>query len=134
LGAYEHQDLPFDRIVEAVQPPRDTSYNPLFQVNFRVTSGDAALVDLPGVTAEPVAVDVGFARFDLALELQQKPDGLGGYLEYNVALFTERTARALVDAFGALLTHALRDPDTTVGLLEMSAQSAGSGIRGARRR
>ncbi len=134
LGAFQHQDLPFDRIVEAVQPARDPSYNPLFQVNFRVTSGDAALLDLPGVVADAVAVDVGFARFDLALELQQKPDGLGGYLEYNVALFSDRTARALVEAFSALLAAALREPDTALGDLEMSAAPAGRGIRGARGR
>jgi len=134
LAAYEHQDLPFDKIVEVVAPIRNPAHNPLFQVNFRVTSGTSALLDLPGVEAMPVAADIGFARFDLALELQPTVAGLGGYLEYNVALFEPGTARALVDAFSVLLRDALSRPDAPIGDLELAAATSAGGIRGARRR
>ena len=133
LAAFEHQELPFDKIVEAVQPPRDTSHNPLFQINFRVTAGGDAVLDLVGVNAEPYSVDIGFSRFDLALELQQLERGLGGYLEYNTALFSERTARSLVDAFGVFLRDALEHPDTLLRDVLMAAPSNGPSIRRARR-
>ncbi len=129
LAAYAHQDLPFDRIVDAVSPPRDLSHNPLFCVNFRVTDGVPALLDLPGVACSPVSPDIGFARFDLALELQLRDDGIGGYLEYNLALFEERTPRALVEALGALLDDAVRRPDAAIGTLAMSKAGAGPRIR-----
>jgi len=129
LAAYAHQDLPFDRIVDAVAPPRDLSHNPVFCVNFRVTDGSSALLDLPGVSCEPVSADIGFARFDLALELQVRPDGIGGYLEYNLALFEERTGRALVEALAALLDDAVRRPDVPLASLAMSKASAGPRIR-----
>jgi hypothetical protein len=129
LAAYAHQDLPFDRIVEAVAPPRDLSHNPLFCVNFRVTDGAPALLALPDVECSPVAPDIGFARFDLALELQVGADGIGGYLEYNLALFKERTARALVDALGSLLEDALRRPDVALATLAMSRPNEGPRIR-----
>lgn len=132
LAAYEHQDLPFDRIVEAVGPPRDPSYNPLFQVNFRVTTGEPTLLRLPGVACEPVSPDIGFSRFDLALELQVGDGGVGGYLEYNLALFEAATARALASALGALLADALARPDVALG--ELSMTGAGSTTPGIRRR
>ena len=133
LAAFEHQELPFDKIVEAVQPQRNSSHNPLFQINFRVTSGGDALLALPGVNAEPYSVDIGFARFDLALELQQLDDRIGGYLEYNVALFDERTARALVDAFGVLVRELLTRTEVSVRDLAMALPSTGPSIRRARR-
>ncbi len=133
LAAFENQELPFDRIVEAAQPVRNPAYNPLFQVNFRVTGGGDALLDLPGVVATPLNVDVGFARFDLAMELQQTANGLAGYLEYNVALFEPGTGRSLVSAFAALLKEALERPDDPISQLKMAETKASGGIRSRRR-
>ena len=132
LTAFEHQELPFDKIVEAVQPSRNPAHNPIFQVNFRVTAGGDAMLDLPDVTAQPLSIDVGFARFDLAMEIQQSGDGFGGYLEYNTALFNVTTAQALVSAFCALLADALERPDEPIANLRMS-QATVSGIRSRRR-
>jgi hypothetical protein len=140
LGAYEHQELPFEKVVEALAPPRNPSHNPLFQVNFRVQTGPAPTLRLPGVRVTPVDVDVGFSRFDLALEVRlpaaaQAGAGLSGYLEYNAALFEPGTAATLAGRFRRLLRDALARPDTPVSALAFHPAPAGeaAGIRGARR-
>ena len=139
LAAYEHHDLPFDAVVEAVRPPRNPSRNPLFQVNFRVQTGEPPLLRLPGVEVAPVAVDLGFSRFDLAVELQLGDDGLGGYLERNDALFSAGTGRALTAELGVLLDAALSEPALPLSALPFGealaqARADTGGIRGARRR
>ncbi len=138
LGAYENQDLPFEKVVEAVAPPRNPQHNPLFQVNFRVQSNPGEPLRLPGVDATPIVTDVGFSRFDLALELQLREHGLSGYVEYNEALFERTTASAFAARFGELLRDALDRPD--VPILELAAAAptgpgdGGAGIRAFRRR
>jgi condensation domain-containing protein len=114
LAAFDHQDFPFEKVVEAVRPPRDPSRNPIFQVNFRVQSAAPPQLSLPGLEIEPFDLDLGFARFDLALELQLRPDRFCGYLEYNLALFEPATAAWLVDAFELLLSDAVMRPDVPV--------------------
>ncbi len=130
LGAYEHQDLPFEKVVEAVAPPRNPSRNPLFQVNFRVRTGPVDPLRLPGVRITPLPVDVGFSRFDLAMELALA-DGLAGYLEYNSALLEPGTADAFVRRFLRVLGAAVADPDVPLATLRTAAAA---GIRGSRRR
>jgi Condensation domain len=114
IGAYAHQELPFDKIVDALKVPRNPSYNPVFQVNFRAQTGARRLPVLPGLSVSTLAVDIGFARFDLALELQVDTDRVGGYFEYDTALFDAATAEALVEDFGALLSAVATQPDTPV--------------------
>jgi len=127
LGAFDHQDLPFELIVDAVAPARDPGYNPLFQVNVRASSAPPALLALPGSTVSPVAVDVGFARFDLALDLTVGTE-VGGYVEYNSALFSAERAEELVSGFGRLLDDALRRPE--VALWDLAwRDGSGAGIR-----
>lgn len=133
LGAYEHQDLPFEKVVEQLAPPRDPGRNPLFQVNFRVRSGPPDRLRLPGVQAEPVPLDVGFSRFDLALELQVN-DGLSGYLEYNLALFEPQTAQLFAKRFSDLLRDALDRPDAALAELVFGGNAERpAGLRGSRR-
>ena len=114
LAAFEHQDLPFELIVEAVSPERVPGANPLFQVNVRVQSGPLPRLDLPGVRVEPVHVDLGFSRFDLAIELQMEQDRIGGYLEFNKAVLDQATAEELLVRLDQLLGAALADPDLPV--------------------
>lgn len=116
LGAYAHQDLPFEKVVEAVRPPRDPSYNPLFQVNFRAQATERPSLHLADLQAEPIAVDIGFSRFDLALELELRAEELSGYFEYDRDLFEETSIVALVEDLEALLTAVGADPDA--GILE----------------
>jgi len=134
LGAYEHQDLPFEKLVEAVAPPRNPQHNPLFQVNFRVQTSPAQPLRLPGVEATPLMTDVGFSRFDLALELQLHGHQLSGYVEYNEALFERTTASAFATRFGSLLRAALDRPDVAIQGLSTVAPPESAGIRSFRRR
>jgi hypothetical protein len=132
LGAYAHQNVPFEKVVEAIHPERHAGYNPLFQVNFRVQSSVPAVLRVPGVTAEPFEVDVGFARFDLALELQLRPDGIGGYFEYNRALFSAETIDRIAASFADLLADAVARPDEPVLALKFPEvrRPTSTGMRG----
>jgi hypothetical protein len=114
LGAYEHQDLPFDKVVEVLRPKRDPSYNPLFVVNFRAQATERPALRLTGTTTEPIAVDIGFSRFDMALELESRADALGGYFEYDRDLFEDVTVDGFVEDLDALLTAIVTDPTAPV--------------------
>jgi non-ribosomal peptide synthetase component F len=131
LGAYANQDLPFEKIVEVARPARTSSVNPLFQVNFRVQSGGGATLALSELEIEPLRVDVGLSRFDLALELHLENDAIGGYLEYNIQLFAPETADRLSHDFQQLLGDVLTRPDTP--LLELKLASAADGPTAAPR-
>jgi pipecolate-incorporating enzyme len=116
LGALAHQDLPFEKIVEAVNPPRDPSRNPLVQVNLRV-EGREPEVRLRGVRSKPLALDPGVARFDLAIELAATDNGLEGYLEYDSALFDRSTAVAFACDFLEILEAVIASPDVPLAEL-----------------
>jgi hypothetical protein len=133
IGAYEHQDLPFEKLVEDMRPPRDPSRNPIFQVNFRVQSTPRASLHLPGVQITPFELDIGFSRFDLALDLQLHADRLTGYLEYSAALFDAATITRLADRLRVLLPDALARPDAAVSELAFDAGEP-TAIRGSRSR
>ncbi|MDQ6806008.1 MAG: condensation domain-containing protein, partial [Actinomycetota bacterium] len=114
VGVYAHQDLPFEKIVEAVKPPRDLSRNPLVQVNLRV-EGREPVLSLPGLTVQPIELDPGIARFDLAIELGETDDGYDGYLEYDTALFDPDSAADLARDFVAILEQVVESPSRPLG-------------------
>jgi hypothetical protein len=114
LGAYDHQDLPFEKVVERHAPRRDPSYNPLFQVNFRAQASERPVLELALISVAPLPVDIGFSRFDLALELELAPAALRGYFEYNDDLFDGSTVAGFEQDLGALLEQVVRDPDEPV--------------------
>ena len=72
LGAYEHQDVPFEKLVEELQPDRDLSRSPLLQVTFQLRNYPSQLVQLPEITVEPFELHSGIAKFDLSLATQTK--------------------------------------------------------------
>jgi hypothetical protein len=131
LDAYEHAELPFEKLVEHVRPPRDPRFNPIFQVNFRAQSRAPAVLALQGLDIEPLLLDLGFSRFDLALDCHLDGEHVMGYLEYNSALFAEGTVRALGVRMSRLLEDGLARPDVPLGELAW-ARAGGPGIRGAR--
>ena len=120
LGAYAHQELPFERVVEELQVERDASYNPIFQVNFRAQTELRRPLELDGIEAEPIAVDIGFSRFDLALELQVEADRIGGYIEYDLDLFEPDTIEALALELESVLEQLVHQPDRSI--LEVKVQ------------
>lgn len=119
LAAYEHDALPFDHLVEALNPPRSLARHPLFQTMLAWQSLADGPVSLgPGTTARLTAVPSGTAKFDLTLNAGELPGGgIGGFLEFRTDLFDRSTAQALADRLSRLLTAAARRPGTPVGLL-----------------
>jgi hypothetical protein len=127
LGAYNHQDLPFEKVVEKLAPRRDPSHNPLFQVNFRAQATERPVLALPGIVVETLPVDIGFSRFDLALELELGSAALAGYFEYNRDLFDGSTVAGFEQDLRAMLEQVVRDPEEPVLALALEHG------RGARR-
>ncbi len=130
-GAYAHQDLPFERIVEELQVERDSRFNPIFQVNFRAQAEERQPLQLRGVTAAPLSIDIGFSRFDLALELQLRDDGINGYIEYDLDLFDEATIVALASELESTLSQLVSAPDKSILQLKVQPRwrSAGTARR-----
>lgn len=119
LGAIANQELPFEKIVEAVRPPRDLSRNALFQVNFRVQNAAPAKLELAGLETESLdLVDNNTAKFDLALELPSSPQSRG-YFEYNTDLFERETIARMAEDFHALLPALMANPDKKLSDLEV---------------
>jgi len=119
LGAYTHRDLPFEALVEALQPERDLSYPPLFQVMFVHQVSMTEAFELPGLTLSNVGVDNGSAKFDMTLFLIEGSGSLAAMLEYNSDLFDASTASRTLRLFENLLTAAVAEPEQPVGELEL---------------
>jgi amino acid adenylation domain-containing protein len=96
LGAFSHQEMPFEHLVEALEPDRDLSRNPLYQVMIALQNQPAGAFALPGVEVRPFPVERGLAKVDLTLDLVERDGGLAGYLEYNTDLFDRTTAARMV--------------------------------------
>ncbi|MFD5888138.1 amino acid adenylation domain-containing protein [Streptomyces sp. NPDC060334] len=126
LAAYAHQDLPFERLVDLVNPARSPGRHPLFQVALVMNQAVETSLDIPGVSTRGMQVGLAPAKFDLTFTLGAEPatDGTAGALvgsvEYRADLFDESTAAALADRLARLLTAVAADPDlplSRVGLL-----------------
>lgn len=103
LDAFSHQDVPFERLVEALQPERSASHSPLFQTMFVFQNIPEAPVVLPGLTLEPLTAPSIGAKFDLTLVLESDDDTIGGALEFNADLFSRETIEAFVEQWLVLL-------------------------------
>jgi amino acid adenylation domain-containing protein len=125
LGAYANQDLPFERLVEALQPERDLSRAPLFQVMFVLQNFSWPKLTLHELLLEEVETDIVTAKFDVMFTIIEGQEGLGqkgelyGKLEYNTDLFERATMQRLVTHYETLLTAALHAPDTKIGALPL---------------
>ncbi|MEV6599790.1 amino acid adenylation domain-containing protein [Actinoplanes sp. NPDC051346] len=121
LAAYDHADLPFDRVVEAVNPRRSASHSPLFQVMLSYQNGMQRAPDLPGLTTAIAYAEPQIAKFELTVSVAETPgvDGLAGYLEYRTDLFDPATVAALAERFTRLLAAAVADPDRPIGELDI---------------
>src|SRR6185369_9551247 len=111
LGAYAHQDMPFERLVQELEPTRDMSRTPLFQVIFTLQSGSGEGMSLPGLTVRGLGGGSATAKFELSLGMSDGPRGLFGSFEYNTDLFDAATIDRMVEHFHNLLDAAVREPD-----------------------
>jgi non-ribosomal peptide synthetase component F len=124
LGAYAHQDFPFDALVQALQPERTINTTPLFQVLLVFLNMPFNSIDLPGLTLTPQEIDTGLAKFDLTLFVGMGPAGLEGSLEYNSDLFDEASATRLVENLQGLLAAIVDHPDQELDQLRIGAENA----------
>ncbi|MFF5454008.1 amino acid adenylation domain-containing protein [Streptomyces sp. NPDC012950] len=119
LAAFDRADLPFERLVEELNPDRSGGHHPLFQTMLVLQNQRGAELDLPGVTVRDRSRHTGISKFDLTFSLVEVPEAdgssrLGGHLEYATDLFEDATARALADRFARVLAHAVAEPDRAV--------------------
>ncbi|HEY0606847.1 MAG TPA: amino acid adenylation domain-containing protein, partial [Herpetosiphonaceae bacterium] len=114
LDAYTHQDVPFELLVEMLQPTRDLSRTPLFQVMFTLQNIPRNTIDLADLTLEPVAVESTIAKFDLSLTLSEQPSGLQGVVEYRSDLFAAATIERLVGHYQRLLAALVAAPHSRI--------------------
>ena len=123
LGAYGHQDLPFDRLVEELHVKRDLSRNPLFQVMFVLHNASLRTVELPGLTLSPVEGDSETAHFDLTLQIADTEQGLTAAFVYNTDLFEAATIARMLGNFQTLLEAVVADPEQRLSDLPLLTEA-----------
>ncbi len=121
--AYDHQDLPFEMLVEALQPERNMSYTPLFQVMFGLDNEIVDSIDLEGIKATRQPLEFKIAKFDLSLSIQLKEAGLTAIWEYNTDLFEPSTIERLSGHFVNLLTGIIANPEQAISQLPLLTES-----------
>ncbi|MEG4490504.1 amino acid adenylation domain-containing protein [Microcoleus sp. D3_18_C4] len=119
LGAYAHQDVPIEKLVEELQPERDLSYSPLFQVGFALQNGLTQTLELPGLTLNSHEIDTETANFDLTLFLEETERGLTATWEYSTNLFQPSTIARMHGHFQILLEGIIGNADTRISELPL---------------
>lgn len=123
LDAYAHQDLPFEQLVEALQPQRSLSHHPLFQVMFVLHNAPTPTLELPELTLTPLERERTVAKFDLTLSMSETDTGLIGTWEYNSDLFEADTIARMVGHFQTLLSAIVSHPQQTVGQFPLLSEA-----------
>jgi amino acid adenylation domain-containing protein/non-ribosomal peptide synthase protein (TIGR01720 family) len=121
-SAYTHQDVPFEQVVEALQPERSLSYNPLFQVVFVLENFLLDTLELSDLTLTPQFVERGTSQFDLTLAVWETKTGLIGSWEYNSDLFDPETIARMTSHFQTLLAAIITNPHQRIGELPLLSQ------------
>ncbi|MCC5669145.1 amino acid adenylation domain-containing protein [Nostoc sp. CHAB 5784] len=119
LEAYAHQDLPFEKLVEELEPERDLSRHPLFQICFALQNVPMQALELSGLSINHRLEHNGTAKFDLFLELFETPDGISGWFEYSTDLFDAATVSRIGEHFQTLVAGIVTNPDQKVADLPL---------------
>jgi len=119
IEAFAHQDVPFEMLVDEIQPDRDMSHTPLFQVMFVMQNAPVERLELPDLTICPLEADSGTAKFDLTLSFIEREGELNGVLEYNSDLFDHTSIERMINHFQVLLDGIVADPDQPVDALPL---------------
>src|SRR5262249_46461171 len=117
--AYDHQEVPFEKLVEELQPPRQPSRSPLVQVLFQLVQLDAAPPRLEGLEITRLPRVAERVRFDLEMHLWEEASGLRGVVAYSTDLFDAATIERLARHYGTLLEAIVADPESPIGALPM---------------
>ena len=123
LDAYAHQDVPFEQLVEALQPERSLSHSPIFQVMFALQNAPMKPLELPGVSFKWLQMESAKAKFDLTLSIEETEAGLIGYWEYDRDLFDPATIRRAIGHFQLLLEGIVANPQTPVSELPLLTEA-----------
>ena len=122
LGAYAHQDLPFEKLVEELQPQRTLNRNPLFQVTFQLSHSPRRVLTLPGIEAEEIEADSVTAKFDLSLSMADNGERIAGRIQFNTDLFDDATMERMSGHFQTLLKAIVADPQRAIFDLPMLSE------------
>ncbi|WP_257168770.1 non-ribosomal peptide synthetase [Bradyrhizobium sp. SRS-191] len=123
LGAYQHQDLPFEKLVDALQPTRDLSRQPIFQTVFVLQDVSVEQMTLPGLEVERFDEGAASVRFDIEMSMTEVDGRLTGCLLYATDLFEAATAERLVSHFVALLRGVIADPGARLSQLQLLSEA-----------
>nr|WP_242879866.1 non-ribosomal peptide synthetase [Streptomyces mobaraensis] len=129
LDAYAHQEVPFEHLVEVLNPARSLSRHPLFQTMLAWQNTPDVGLELPGMTVEPAPVGTGTARMDLVISIAEKRNGdgetagLDGVVEFNTDVFDKATVATLVERVHRVLTAVAADPGLRLGAIELLAEA-----------
>ena len=123
LSAYEHQDLPFEKLVGELQLERDLSYSPVFQVKFMLQNAPQEQLKLPGLTLSFLSTENSTAKLDLSLDMYETASGLTGTFEYNTDLFDKATINRMVEHFCCLLSGIVNNPEQHLSELPLLTQA-----------
>jgi len=128
LGAYAHQDLPFERLVDELEQDRDPSRNPLFQAVFVLQNTPAQDLKLGGISLSPFPIQAHTVQFDLILSLSEGKERMAGVFAYNTDLFDGATITEMVNRFQNLLQLIVEDPDQHLDDFRLISNAAASGF------
>jgi amino acid adenylation domain-containing protein len=117
LGAYAHQDLPFERLVEELQPERSQSHTPIFQVMFTMQNLPGTRTEIVGLTLASQQIYVGLSKYEIVLTMTETEIGLHGEIQYNTGLFEESTIVRFANHLQILLQSIAANPDDRVSAL-----------------
>ncbi|MEH2041491.1 amino acid adenylation domain-containing protein [Nostoc sp.] len=133
LGAYSHQDLPFEKLVEELHPERNLNQNPLFQVVFALQNAPMTALDLPSLTLSPLPFETETTRFDLEFHLWEpntqnglwadSSEGISGFVIYSTDLFDDVTITRMLGHFQILLEGIVENPEDRIAQLPFLSES-----------
>ncbi|MEN8649792.1 amino acid adenylation domain-containing protein [Streptomyces sp. 21So2-11] len=133
LGAHFHQELPFGRLVDELSPQRDPSRNPLFQTSFTLQHAGVESAHIAGVDVEAYPVEGDTARFDLAVQLTEIPEGLRLWAEYSTDLFDADRIERMFGHYARILEAVVADPGLRLSRLPMLTESESESQRESQR-
>lgn len=122
LGAYTHEELPFEKLVEELQPERNMSHTPLFQVLFGLQNDPTTSLEIAGLTMHFQEVDSRTAKCDITLNMTEKSDYVEAYLEYNTDLFESDTMARMISHFKTILHHVVENPEQRLSDIPLLTQ------------